>query len=969
MRRRRRQRDDGVLGRGLDATARAVRQTHGGNINFLALCAIVWLLPVVKAFCLPSSMPMMTALPRRLLLICQPRTLPPLHGRVDHVWFSDDEDDSSQSPTRVKQGKAEAHTQATICLLEYKKRVSKVKAAATAATTSAAGGGEAVPQAPPLPSALKEACQIEINRLMSSFERVVRLEEEGGEEEGEGGDAPFLFPRGDVEGGGGNRITGLAVTLHGGGSLAWEKNRGSSATAFEVISESGDGGGKYDWLEAAEGEDNEEEESEPGRRREGGGGGRGRERRGEGSWLALPMQWRGFAVGVFFVRVADLPSLSLRQHLRAAARSLSRRLMDTTDMRWHFKEWRQTTSPPSASSSSSSSCVDLVGETEEEEEEGGKEGELVLKAVTSAVTAAAIEEGVQVQATDQRQDLNSVILRLALPLSLSLSLEPLCSAINTYYVGVKMGSRALSAFGLADRIFVLAFFLINFSVATPTTPLVARLRAEGQEDVMYLLMLRLGLGVFVLGICLVPLLQRGAPSLLTLLSGAGRVDNTVFVAATEYFQVRTLSVPAVLLNALAVGALRGCLDTTTPLLVVTTAFLLDYFIQPEWVRWILPSKSLTSTSLPGFGITTVLADYAATLLYIFRLVSLYPSEIMTTSATRFMKWWRRTWRQEKRMKRRQEKERRVFELSEDGEIPVIPLPSSSSRLFSSLRRPRSGSLTPALWKIASQGLSVFTRSILYQIFLLAASSLIIARSGSPSCLAAHQLCMSLWLLPSILLDSLGIVGQGLVADCLGRGRVMRARKVARSLLRYGTVSGVLIGLTYMVGGATTSIPHFLCPDLAIGVQVRPIMWIVSLLVPVTAIVQVGGGILQGAQDFDYQARLMGVCVLISGILLHLTTHGGTVGRSAGGKLFQVWLSLLVFQLLRGLGFAWRFWKDPKCPLSIISIDVAETHSRPFLFQRFRELIHSLRQDHGMAKRHLLPSPGPKPPTVHAADID
>lgn len=133
---------------------------------------------------------------------------------------------------------------------------------------------------------------------------------------------------------------------------------------------------------------------------------------------------------------------------------------------------------------------------------------------------------------------------------------------------------------------------------------------------------------------------------------------------------------------------------------------------------------------------------------------------------------------------------------------------------------------------------------------------------------------------------------------------------------------------------------------------------------------------------------MGVCVLISGILLHLTTHGGTVGRSAGGKLFQVWLSLLVFQLLRGLGFAWRFWKDPKyvyerggekprdniwgmkskhhltqvfasldpllpssrCPLSIISIDVAETHSRPFLFQRFRELIHSLRQDHGMAKR-------------------
>lgn len=32
------------------------------------------------------------------------------------------------------------------------------------------------------------------------------------------------------------------------------------------------------------------------------------------------------------------------------------------------------------------------------------------------------------------------------------------------------------------------------------------------------------------------------------------------------------------------------------------------------------------------------------------------------------------------------------------------------------------------------------------------------------------------------------------------------------------------------------------------------MWIVSLLVPVTAIVQVGGGVLQGAQDFDYQVK-------------------------------------------------------------------------------------------------------------------
>jgi len=67
--------------------------------------------------------------------------------------------------------------------------------------------------------------------------------------------------------------------------------------------------------------------------------------------------------------------------------------------------------------------------------------------------------------------------------------------------------------------------------------------------------------------------------------------------------------------------------------------------------------ALTSTSLPGFGITTVLADYATTLLYVFKLLSLYPSEIRATNAEGFLRWWRRAWRQEKRMKRRQEEER------------------------------------------------------------------------------------------------------------------------------------------------------------------------------------------------------------------------------------------------------------------------------------------------------------------------
>lgn len=87
-----------------------------------------------------------------------------------------------------------------------------------------------------------------------------------------------------------------------------------------------------------------------------------------------------------FLPPSDPPSPALRQHLRAAARSLSRRLMDTEDMRCQFKEWRKTTFSSPASSFPS-------GEGEEEE---GKEEALTLGGVEAVVAAAAIEEGVKV---------------------------------------------------------------------------------------------------------------------------------------------------------------------------------------------------------------------------------------------------------------------------------------------------------------------------------------------------------------------------------------------------------------------------------------------------------------------------------------------------------------------------------------------------------------------------------------------
>lgn len=97
----------------------------------------------------------------------------------------------------------------------------------------------------------------------------------------------------------------------------------------------------------------------------------------------------------------------------------------------------------------------------------------------------------------------------------------------------------------------------------------------------------------------------------------------------------------------------------------------------------------------------------------------------------------------------EEKEYLPFMLEEEWEDAAAAGPSAAAAAASPKRRwpqwaaalwrPRgSESLAPALWKFASQGLSVFTRSVLYQLLVMAASYSLVARSGKPAELAAHQ---------------------------------------------------------------------------------------------------------------------------------------------------------------------------------------------------------------------------------------
>jgi Na+-driven multidrug efflux pump len=112
----------------------------------------------------------------------------------------------------------------------------------------------------------------------------------------------------------------------------------------------------------------------------------------------------------------------------------------------------------------------------------------------------------------------------------SVSITSAC--VRLPQVGQYLGSVSLSAYGLSERVFVFGFYILNF-LATSTTPIVAKLRAQGEEEAARELVGRLLFFATLFGFALIPVLQMACYPLLNLL---GAVPQN-FQEAVEYYQV------------------------------------------------------------------------------------------------------------------------------------------------------------------------------------------------------------------------------------------------------------------------------------------------------------------------------------------------------------------------------------------------------------------------------------------------
>jgi Na+-driven multidrug efflux pump len=107
--------------------------------------------------------------------------------------------------------------------------------------------------------------------------------------------------------------------------------------------------------------------------------------------------------------------------------------------------------------------------------------------------------------------------------------------------------------------------------------------------------------------------------------------------------------------------------------------------------------------------------------------------------------------------------------------------------------------------------------------------------------------MQLWVLASMLVDSLAVSGQTLVAVNLGQGQKVAAREISERLLQLGLGTGVLLS-ALMLGGSPWW-PQLFTSDEGVLGTIRDLVPLAVLPLPVNALVYTLDGVLVGCSDW------------------------------------------------------------------------------------------------------------------------
>lgn len=197
------------------------------------------------------------------------------------------------------------------------------------------------------------------------------------------------------------------------------------------------------------------------------------------------------------------------------------------------------------------------------------------------------------------------------------------------------------------------------------------------------------------------------------------------------------------------------------------------------------------------------------------------------------------------------------------------------------------------------GIPLLVRTASLRLALLA--TVATATSLGSVVLAAHQIVNSIWGFTAFALDALAIAAQALVAQSLGAADRQRVHDMLRINVRWGLVSGLVLG-TIVAAAAWFIVPIF-TSDPEVRAAAVGGLFVIGALMPLAGYVFVLDGVLIGAGDGRFLAWA-GIITLVAYLpALYLVAQlapGGTWG------VVWLWLAMAgVFMAARAITLGLR----------------------------------------------------------------
>ncbi|MFF3886696.1 MATE family efflux transporter [Streptomyces sp. NPDC001914] len=194
---------------------------------------------------------------------------------------------------------------------------------------------------------------------------------------------------------------------------------------------------------------------------------------------------------------------------------------------------------------------------------------------------------------------------------------------------------------------------------------------------------------------------------------------------------------------------------------------------------------------------------------------------------------------------------------------------------------------------AQAGTPLLVRTLSLRAILLIATA-VAARLGDAD-MAAHQIILSLWSLLAFALDAIAIAGQAIIGRYLGANDVPGAREACRRMVRWGLVTGLVLGLL-VIAARPLFLPLF-SGDPGVQDAALPALVMVAVSQPVCGIVFVLDGVLMGAGDGPYLAWAMLLTLAVfAPVALLVPVLGGGLTALWGAMALMMTMRMLTLWL-------------------------------------------------------------------------